>query len=127
MGLPNMDNTLVIASQAKEKNTPQANLNNSNELIKNMVTKKSNDKAAKGQRTHVIIHGSLNTKPQQEIEALNVSSGPTQDTPHLDDLRPPEHWDPNDDVAPDFLEANGTFVAETQCEKEHRSGTGGPR
>ena len=30
---------------------------------------------------------------------------------------PPEHWDPNEDIASDFMEANGSFVAETQIDQ----------
>ena len=131
----NMDNTLVSNPQAKYDNSLQANSNNSNELDNHMANKKASDKTAKRQRAHIIIHGNLNSKPQQGIEAsnanINTSNNPisrtSQDTHHLSDLKPPEHWDPNDDVAPEFLQANGTYVPEPPSEKEHGSGTGGSK
>ncbi|KAI9121880.1 hypothetical protein K1719_007270 [Acacia pycnantha] len=67
----------------------------------------------------------IDGNPNASFEASKIMEL-IQDTSRLKDLRPPEYWDPNDDVAPDFLDAKGTFVAETQFENQHDGGTGGP-
>ncbi|KAI9073167.1 hypothetical protein K1719_044873 [Acacia pycnantha] len=111
-----------------------------NEVVPQMGNKKAHDKLGNGHRTHIIVHGNLNSKSQQGPKASSVntmathkdqisgdlSMEPNQGASQLNNLRPPEHWDPNDDVAPDFLEANGSFVAETRFERQHEGGTGDP-
>ncbi|KAK4283840.1 hypothetical protein QN277_000747 [Acacia crassicarpa] len=58
--------------------------------------KKPNGRKTKSQRIHNVVHGQMDNVNNQKI-----------------------HWDPNEDVAPDFLEAKGSFVAETQHEHHH--------
>ncbi|KAI9108072.1 hypothetical protein K1719_020945 [Acacia pycnantha] len=133
--LDHVDPKKMVTIASEEKS------NTSNEMVPHMGSRKVQDKQSKGHRIHTIVQGNLNIKSHQSSPALTVNSNaskidhlsgdsskaPHQDAAQLHDLRPPEHWDPNDDVAPEFLEANGTYVAETQLENQQDEGSGGPR
>ncbi|KAI9084721.1 hypothetical protein K1719_033365 [Acacia pycnantha] len=87
-------------------------------------------KKTKGPRTHNLVHGCLDQKinqsldiqsenpdnPNEQFHDLPVEQN--QHLPHFNNPRPPDNWDPNEDVAPDFMEANGSFVAETQFDQQ---------
>lgn len=87
----------------------------------NWALKKSNDRKnkSKGQRAHILVQGNLNTPltiNPNTTSAKHDDSVREQgcDSSHPINLQPPDHWDPNKDIAPDFMEDNGTTVLETQ-------------
>lgn len=83
-----------------------------------MGQNKSNDKKTKNKshRAHVIVQGNLNNLAQQDQQDPSLGI-PTDYNPHLT-----EQWDPNEEMAPDFLEGNEVIVPETQDQREHEDG-----
>ncbi|KAK4268481.1 hypothetical protein QN277_025135 [Acacia crassicarpa] len=101
---------------------------NSNNVIhlgpKKSIAKKNK---SKGQRIRTVVQGNLNAMIQQLPPLVNPNIAPTDGRNHDDPLmeqgsdpshwHPPDHWHPNEDIAPDFMEDNGTSVSKTQPEQ----------
>ncbi|KAI9072872.1 hypothetical protein K1719_045168 [Acacia pycnantha] len=103
-----------------------------NEMVLHVGHKKSSGRQSRGQRTHNVVHGNLVNLGHQKNEVIEQSHADpsleqTQIMPQRTSPRSSDHWDPNEDVAPDFMEANVSFVAETQFEQQNEGGSRRPR
>lgn len=101
--------------------TPDGNHNGSNAMVLHMSSKKSVDKKSKNknQRTHVIVQGNISTVAQQGSSSNKSNNKHNKEPSHDATImeqndHSDEQWDPNEDIAPDFLEDNGMIVPETQ-------------
>ncbi|KAI9097734.1 hypothetical protein K1719_025505 [Acacia pycnantha] len=90
-------------------------------------------KNIKGHRIHNVVHGSTISAGQEESKILENPielNGTMTCMEHSSDSnveQPPDQWDPNEDVAPDFMEANELVVAEAHLVQRQEGGVDRPR
>ncbi|KAI9119497.1 hypothetical protein K1719_009373 [Acacia pycnantha] len=92
-----------------------------NEIIPYPDNNKSmGKKNNKGQRMHNVVRGSIDNVTQQEPQAL--TEAPMELNSNISCVeQSSEHWDPNDDVAPDFMEANELAMAESHSVQRYEA------
>ncbi|KAI9110749.1 hypothetical protein K1719_018187 [Acacia pycnantha] len=89
-------------------------------------------KNIKGHRIHNVVHGSTISVGQEESKILENPvelNGTMTCMEHSSDSnveQPPDQWDPNEDVAPDFMEANELVVAEAHLVQRQEGGVDRP-
>ena len=100
-------------------------INSNNALVLHVGQKKSSEGKSKNktQRAHIIVQGNLNTLSQQDPSMAFPNNAPTGELAY--GVSPMDHsshsadqWDPNEDIAPDFLEDNDMIVSETQAQQQ---------